>query len=98
MINEILTRQTLDEQTFGSGMDQLLNSSDCQRCGGLMIRDICFDVLNDAAEIEASVMKCCQCGELIDPVILKNRSQTRGNSSKNGTRRWGRPNAQMINF
>jgi hypothetical protein len=38
----------------------------CVRCGGLMVTEQGF---------ECPVWRCVQCGELIDPVILRNRLQ-----------------------
>lgn len=44
---------------------------DCPRCGGLMVPEVFpeldFHWANDAAK------RCVQCGEIVDPVIMKNR-------------------------
>lgn len=47
----------------------------CTRCGGLLVVDDCFDVLGDAGEIDCRVLRCIQCGDLTDPVILRNRAE-----------------------
>lgn len=46
----------------------------CMRCRGLMVLDHCFDVLGDAGEIDCRVLRCIQCGDVVDPVILRHRS------------------------
>jgi hypothetical protein len=36
----------------------------CSRCGGFMVVESCYDF---------NVLRCVQCGDLVDPVILRNR-------------------------
>ena len=45
----------------------------CTRCGGLMVQDFCLDVLDNIGESEFAAKRCVQCGEVVDPVILRNR-------------------------
>jgi hypothetical protein len=47
--------------------------STCIRCGGLMVTDFSMDVLFCIGETEFAAKRCVQCGEVVDPVILKNR-------------------------
>ena len=47
--------------------------STCRRCGGLMVSDFCMDLLNSPGELEFAAKRCVQCGEVVDPVILRNR-------------------------
>ena len=47
--------------------------SSCTRCGGLMVDDFCMDVLGNIGEAEFAAKRCVQCGEVVDPVILRNR-------------------------
>jgi hypothetical protein len=65
----------------------------CCRCGGLMVGECCIDLLNSASELEFVAKRCVQCGDIVDPVILRNRyrqqlaqpiqsSQTSANSSE----------------
>jgi len=65
-------------------IDRMLREEHCHRCGGLMIHDFCLDVGSDSAEVEVTVKRCCTCGELIDPTILRNRMKANvgGNSAK----------------
>jgi len=48
----------------------------CPRCGGLMVAEWCEDLSDYTAQ------RCVQCGEVIDPVILRNR----GAQQRNGDR------------
>lgn len=49
------------------------NKSTCARCGGLMVTDFCMDLLFCIGETEFAAKRCVQCGEIVDPVILRNR-------------------------
>ena len=46
----------------------------CTRCGGLMVNEFCIDLFNSSSEIECPARRCVQCGDIIDAVILRNRS------------------------
>ena len=45
----------------------------CTRCGGLMVNDSYMDLLNNVGESKFCAKRCVQCGEVVDPVILRNR-------------------------
>ena len=45
----------------------------CSRCGGLLVSDFCMDLLNSTGELEFAAKRCVQCGEVVDPVIERNR-------------------------
>lgn len=45
----------------------------CTRCGGLMIMEYYLDLEDDTGQIGITGMRCTSCGEVIDPVILRNR-------------------------
>src|SRR5574342_750870 len=49
------------------------HESTCNRCGGLMVSDFCVDLLNSTGELECAAKRCVQCGEVVDPVIQRNR-------------------------
>jgi hypothetical protein len=49
------------------------HESTCTRCGGLMVSDFCMDLLNGTGELEFVTKRCVQCGEVVDPVIQRNR-------------------------
>jgi hypothetical protein len=38
-----------------------------------MVNDFCADLLNSTGELECAPKRCVQCGEVVDPVILRNR-------------------------
>ena len=45
----------------------------CQRCQGLLIREFCMDIHDGTGENGFWGLRCLQCGELLDPLILKHR-------------------------
>lgn len=46
----------------------------CSRCGGLLVRDRCYDLSNSGI-FKIAIKRCVQCGDVIDPMILKHRWQ-----------------------
>jgi hypothetical protein len=48
---------------------------DCSRCGGLLVRSYCISPDQGAWEFQIPVCRCLQCGDVIDPTILKHRRQ-----------------------
>ena len=50
------------------------HESTCARCGGFMVNDSYIDLLNNVGETKFSAKRCVQCGEVVDPVILRNRA------------------------
>jgi len=47
--------------------------STCDRCGGFMVNDSYLDLLNTDGESNFAAKRCVLCGEVVDPVILRNR-------------------------
>ena len=45
----------------------------CSRCGGLMVPEFCTDLLSSTGELDCPIARCVQCGDLVDPVIRRNR-------------------------
>ena len=45
----------------------------CTRCGGLMVNDSYMDLLNNVGESKFAAKRCVQYGEVVDPVIVRNR-------------------------
>lgn len=45
----------------------------CMRCGGLMVRDFCTDLLTPTGGLDCVTARCVQCGDVVDPVIRSNR-------------------------
>jgi len=69
-----LAKETRAEQ-FGSHTVSSVapHESMCARCGGLMVTDFYMDLLFCFGETEFAAQRCVQCGEIVDPVILRNR-------------------------
>jgi len=57
----------------GSGSGALQNLQACTRCGGLLIREGLFDLFDDTGQIRRWARRCVQCGDIVDPLILKRR-------------------------
>jgi len=45
-------------------LNGLHDAAVCSRCGGFMVTEPCYDF---------RVQRCVQCGDLVDPVVLRNR-------------------------
>lgn len=45
----------------------------CERCGGLMVNEVLSDWMPSHSESEVISLRCVQCGEVVDQVILMNR-------------------------
>ena len=45
----------------------------CRRCQGLLIREFCMDIHDGTGENGFWGLRCLQCGEILDPLILKHR-------------------------
>ena len=58
------------------GWKQLACSTRCLRCGGLMVTEQCFDLLDESGHRDFQSRRCVQCGDFIDPVILQNRQRS----------------------
>lgn len=65
-----------------TNIGQIRNQSDwssallrsiCLRCGGLMVKEFSLDLMNSSSELECATRRCVQCGDILDPVILRNR-------------------------
>jgi hypothetical protein len=62
----------LSEGTVRGGA-QSLGGDQCPRCRGLMISEHGIGSLNDPASLDFLAWRCVQCGEVVDPVIVRNR-------------------------
>ena len=43
------------------------------RCGGLMVTEHYLDLQDDTGQLGITGLLCTSCGEIVDPVILRNR-------------------------
>jgi len=48
-------------------------SGDCARCGGLLVQERMEGIDYYSFEQQGPALRCVQCGDLIDQVILSNR-------------------------
>ena len=46
----------------------------CRRCSGYMAHEMCTDLESDSGYSIFWVHRCIQCGDMVDEVILRNRS------------------------
>lgn len=45
----------------------------CTRCGGFLVDERCMDIGESLGGYWFMAMRCVQCGDIIDEVILRNR-------------------------
>jgi hypothetical protein len=57
----------------GLAEKELSSTTRCSRCTGLMVVEQGFDSMLGTSETHGLLRRCVQCGEIIDPVILRNR-------------------------
>lgn len=57
-----------------SALSASLLKSACMRCGGFMVNEVSMDLMNSTGELECVTTRCVQCGDILDLVILRNRS------------------------
>ena len=50
----------------------------CERCGGLMVSERIYDLQGMNSNLCATGYRCLLCGDLVDTVILANRSRSTG--------------------
>lgn len=46
----------------------------CRRCGGYVSHEMCIDLDSDSGYSTFWAHRCIQCGDMVDEVILRNRS------------------------
>ena len=51
----------------------VLDDPHCKRCGGLMVKEHCTDLFDETGQMEFPALRCLQCGNLVDAIILLNR-------------------------
>ena len=68
-----LAMRTETASHFGKPCSPPSLANSCPRCHGLMVAEFSMDLLHGNGELEFLASRCVQCGEVVDPVILKNR-------------------------
>ena len=58
----------------GQGWGAYQHTHTCTRCGGLLIGDGLFDQFDDTGHTRQWARRCVQCGDIVDPLILKRRA------------------------
>jgi hypothetical protein len=53
------------------------SSVGCRRCGGMLVEEHCMDMDLGLMERGQWARRCIQCGDMIDEIILRNRSASR---------------------
>jgi hypothetical protein len=48
--------------------------SSCMRCSGLLEHEMCIDLESDTGCCTFWVLRCLQCGDIVDETILRNRA------------------------
>lgn len=48
----------------------------CERCNGLMVGERIFDMNGTGGDLSVEDYRCLLCGNLVDTVILENRSRS----------------------
>ena len=74
------------DRTMAWSWARIVATNACPRCGGLLVKDTYVDLNEDARSPDDTARRCVQCGEVVDPTILGNRS-TRLTRVERGERR-----------
>ncbi len=56
-----------------SKQTDISQSDSCRRCGGILVHEQCIDLAGSEGGYRFWASRCIQCGDLVDPVILRNR-------------------------
>ena len=70
----VIQQQSIEAET--RSRERIRSTDRCPRCCGLMIAEWCQDLS------DYTVQRCVQCGEIVDPVILRNRGAQQGNGDR----------------
>lgn len=68
-------KPSLIKNTFENHIAHIMNTPSCERCGGLLIKEYCLDASNPDGQVWITTKHCVQCGNVVDPVILKNQEE-----------------------
>jgi hypothetical protein len=77
MARAFAEKKNIEQLGSHTGSSAVQRGSTCIRCGGLMVTDFYMDLLFCIGETEFAAQRCVQCGEVVDPVILRNRGTRR---------------------
>lgn len=70
----------------------------CRRCNGYMEREMCIDLESDNGSSTCWVLRCLQCGDIVDETILQHRSLLRHDRSSDHRRSYDQmsPEAHVL--
>ena len=54
----------------------------CSRCRGMMVEDHSYDFYVDYGHLSMGAWRCVSCGNVVDPLILKNRQMRKSQKEK----------------
>ena len=60
-------------ETAGTTTIKLVHQT-CRRCGGHMEQEMCMDLESDSDYGICWLLRCLQCGDMVDDTILRHRS------------------------
>ena len=63
----------IGEMQCQSALSSALLQPTCLRCGGFMVNEVSMDLMSSTGELDCVTRRCVQCGDILDPVILRNR-------------------------
>jgi hypothetical protein len=66
---------TILSRTAGLTTQKFARES-CGRCGGCVSIEMCIDLDSDSGYSTFWAHRCIQCGDMVDEVILRNRSMS----------------------
>ena len=64
---------TMRSQTAGANTKDCAWQN-CRRCNGYMEHEMCIDLESDNGSSTCWVLRCLQCGDIVDETILQHRS------------------------
>ncbi len=67
-------KETVSQINSQYTLSSALLHSSCLRCGGFMVNEVSMDLMSSTGELDCVTRRCVQCGDILDPVILRNRS------------------------
>jgi hypothetical protein len=68
-----VTMSVPSETTHRSMPSAADHCESCFRCGGLLVEERCMDIGESLGGYWFMAMRCVQCGDIVDEVILRNR-------------------------
>lgn len=75
-VNRSTRGRTIEPAAASKGaqwLEPILRSRQCPRCQGFLVGDLCYDIDDDQGQRWCSALRCVQCGDVLDPIIVRNR-------------------------